>query len=339
MGFKLLFVRGDKGLAANKDGKFYFPDRNSCIKEEGLYECNVTIDKDRYAFVKGNLIETKMKSAKRIVETIGYDVYINAKYFCVKKIGASVILFIETKFYTTLYYFDNNDNFFTFENLEDDKLHHNTMKLYNPLKFENAIDPVHFKKEVIKDIAAPLSSEMIMEIAAVAKSKQGRYHEVKEICVISDRYIVVKTSCHSFDTESAYVYDAANKKVISIGEGDEIAFLKGEKSAKIDLKALDEFCIKNHISMHHMRSGYGEENDETFNVRVLFMNEEIMVTCLDGDKLLSNISSESKQKAVKSFKKLEEYRKKVGKSMSKSTISELGKLASRNVLGLYNRHF
>lgn len=335
MGFKLLFVRGDKGLAANKDGKFYFPDRNSGIKEEGLYDCGITIDKDKYAFVKGTLIETKMEPAKHIVEAVGYDVYINAEYFCVKKIGASVILFIETKFYTSLCYFDSNDNFIMFENFEDDKHHYNTMKLYKPLKFENAVDPVEFKKEAIKDIAAPLSREMIMEIAAVAKSKQGRYHAIKEICVVKDRYIIMKIGHLTFDTEAAYAYDAENKKVISLGEGKKIAILKSRTSEKIDLKALDEFCIDNHIAMHHMISGYGEEKEDgLFDVRIPFMEDEILVTCLDGDKMLSNISDEAKQKAAKSFKKLEEYRKKVGKSMSKSTISEFGKLAPRNVLGL-----
>ena len=48
---RLLFVKGDKGLVANRDGLFYFPDRNSSIVSEGLYNCTVTIDKGNYAFV------------------------------------------------------------------------------------------------------------------------------------------------------------------------------------------------------------------------------------------------------------------------------------------------
>lgn len=48
---RLLFVKGDKGLVANRDGLFYFPDRNSSIASEGLYNCTVTIDKGNYAFV------------------------------------------------------------------------------------------------------------------------------------------------------------------------------------------------------------------------------------------------------------------------------------------------
>lgn len=44
---KLLFVKGKRGLAANHNGKFYFPDRNGCIKATGLYDCKITIDKDK----------------------------------------------------------------------------------------------------------------------------------------------------------------------------------------------------------------------------------------------------------------------------------------------------
>lgn len=334
MGFKLLFVKGDRGLAANVNGRFYFPDKSSNIKEEGLYDCDITIDKDKYAFVKGTLIETKMETAKYIVKAVGYDVYTNAEQFCVKKIGVSAILFIKTRFGMSLSYFDNNDNRILFENFDDDRRHYNTMKLYDPKKFENAVDLVDFKKEVINNIAATLSDDMIIDLAAVAKSNQGRYREIKEIRNVNNKYIVVKTSYYSFDTESAYVYDAANKKVISIGDGDEIAFLKGEKSTKIDLKAIEQFCMVNHIAMHHMKSGYGEEEDGLFDVRIPFMEEEIMVTCLDGDKMLSDISDEAKQKAAESFNEFEAYRKKIGKNMSKSTISEFSKLAPKKVLGL-----
>ena len=86
--------------------------------------------------------------------------------------------------------------------------------------------------------------------------------------------------------------------------------------------------------MHHMICGYNEEEDGLFDVMILFMEEEIMVSCLDGDKMLSDISDEAKQKAAESFNELEAYRKKVGKNMSKSTISEFSKLAPRKILGL-----
>ena len=66
---KLLFVKGDRGLVANMDGKFYFPDRKSNIKEEGLYDCRVTVEKDKYAFVDGEEIKTDLPSSDQIADS------------------------------------------------------------------------------------------------------------------------------------------------------------------------------------------------------------------------------------------------------------------------------
>lgn len=70
---KLLFVKGKKGLAANHNGKFYFPDRNGCIKATGLYDCKITIDKDKFAFVDGKLIKTQAASIEIICSLLNLD--------------------------------------------------------------------------------------------------------------------------------------------------------------------------------------------------------------------------------------------------------------------------
>ena len=72
---KLLFVNGDRGLVATLHGKFYFPDRKSNIKEEGLYDCNTTVEKDRYAFVNGILEKTYCPSEYTVTNEIN-------KYLC-----------------------------------------------------------------------------------------------------------------------------------------------------------------------------------------------------------------------------------------------------------------
>ena len=70
---KLLFVKGKRGLAANHNGKFYFPDRNGCIKATGLYDCKITIDKDKFAFVDGKLIKTQATSIETICSLLNLD--------------------------------------------------------------------------------------------------------------------------------------------------------------------------------------------------------------------------------------------------------------------------
>ena len=109
---KLLFIPGVRGrLAANHDGKFYFPDSKSNINEGGLYECEVTVDKDKYAFVNGTIIETYMPSSKFISEYIGYCLFANSSIseiseFEIKSIGVSTIIFINSSFL-------NDSNFLT----------------------------------------------------------------------------------------------------------------------------------------------------------------------------------------------------------------------------------
>lgn len=62
---KLLFVKGDRGLFAVAPYKpIYFPARDSDITEPGLYECEVTLQKEHYAFVKGKRYCTQSNSEK-----------------------------------------------------------------------------------------------------------------------------------------------------------------------------------------------------------------------------------------------------------------------------------
>lgn len=62
---KLLFVKGDRGLFAVAPYKpIYFPARDSDITEPGLYECEVTLQKEHYGFVKGKRYCTQSNSEK-----------------------------------------------------------------------------------------------------------------------------------------------------------------------------------------------------------------------------------------------------------------------------------
>ena len=57
---QLLFIKGDRGLVANHNGTFYFPNKTSNIKTEGLYDCSIITNKANYAFVDGHPIKTHL---------------------------------------------------------------------------------------------------------------------------------------------------------------------------------------------------------------------------------------------------------------------------------------
>lgn len=118
---KLLFVKGDRGLVANMDGKFYFPDRKSNIKEEGLYDCRVTVEKDKYSFVDGEEIKTYLPSSDQIADSFRTRIkmnkyntindYITMYDFMILKIGKSFICYERDIYncnFINLIYYDYN---------------------------------------------------------------------------------------------------------------------------------------------------------------------------------------------------------------------------------------
>lgn len=96
----LLFVKGERGLVANHEGKFYFPDRRSTITEEGLYKCTVTVEKPNYGFVVGELEPTYMPSSTIYINYVN-SCKLRSQNFYIKHIGGSIILFITG--YNTLF--------------------------------------------------------------------------------------------------------------------------------------------------------------------------------------------------------------------------------------------
>lgn len=60
----------------------------------------------------------------------------------------------------------------------------------------------------------------------------------------------------------------------------------------------------------------------------------IVVKCLDANALFVDIREEDKAVITKSFDKLEAYKKKIGKCISKSMLQEFSKFSPKNILGL-----
>ena len=139
---RLLFVKGDKGLVANRDGLFYFPDRNSSIASEGLYNCTVTIDKGNYAFVTGNPVDTKEPSVEYVSTMLCRELFETKMFsyeridsFKVKKIGCSYIIFVTDAMYTQIKYMDQNNDVKPLMMYSDEKRHYNMRKLYDASQF------------------------------------------------------------------------------------------------------------------------------------------------------------------------------------------------------------
>lgn len=330
----LLFVKGDKGLVANRNGRFYFPDRKSNITEEGLYDCTITIDKDKYAFVTGRPVKTVMPSVEYTADMVSRELFeeepfrrINA--FGVKKIGNSIIIYTRRDGFTNIGYVNSVNDYCPILSYTDDRRDYNIRKLYGMSNFPNVSDYEELRKSAINKAATELDDDMLKKVTAVSllKTLGSSYRQLTSVVLRDNRFIVIETEYYGMKSTQVYAY-SEGKGVVEINTATENCFDKNAAKKDINTAEIANYIIENHLGA----DGLGKE--ETYVRHISFMSNDIDVVCLNGNLFLDDISEENRAKAAESFKELEAYRKKVSKKISRSSIQELVKLAPRQVLGL-----
>ena len=181
---KLLFVKGKRGLAANHNGKFYFPDRNGCIKATGLYDCKITIDKDKFAFVDGKLIKTQATSIETICSLLNLDMSSvgleNRETINVFNVNNVDVLFVKNSISTHLIYINDKEQIESITSFStNSKSSYNLRQLYSPGEnMKRIISNMDIKNYLVKNGAETLSDLMLLKAATIVKSKQGKYHHI-----------------------------------------------------------------------------------------------------------------------------------------------------------------
>ncbi len=182
---KLLFVKGKRGLAANHNGKFYFPDRNGCIKATGLYDCKITIDKDKFAFVDGKLIKTQATSIETICSLLNLDMSSvgleNRETINVFNVNNVDVLFVKNSISTHLIYINDKEQIESITSFStNSKSSYNLRQLYSPGEnMKRIISNMDIKNYLVKNGAETLSDLMLLKAATIVKSKQGKYHHIQ----------------------------------------------------------------------------------------------------------------------------------------------------------------
>lgn len=326
---KLLFVQGTKGLAANHNRKFYFPDRNSHITE-GVYECTVTNDKETYAFVKCKPVKTVKPTVEQlanlITDTDGDD-YIN-----VYQIGTSFIIFRDLERDIRIEYMTPSGKVELITEIVNRIQYRSMYALYATEKFTKVISDKDVEKHIIFNKAATLTEDMILQMAIAAKSRHGRYCDIKKVTLIDDKYLAVDSSFYTYNDVSLYYYNADTDEIIEMPHNfmDE---LKDKKARDISLDKINDFCLEHHIAMRYVDYN-AKDTDHVLDITTTFMGETIHVKCLNGHIPYKDFTQEEIDTVETSFKELEAYRKRVGKNISKSMIPEMTKLAPRKILGI-----
>ena len=333
---KLLFVKGDRGLVANKNGMFYFPDRKSNIKEEGLYECEISVDKEKYAFVTGKLIKTQLPleyDVRQKLERLlmDKDSFTKISGYYVKQIGASIICFTVRGTNVMLSYVgDNNMEENCLSYMTDYKRDYQIKQLYAINKFADAEGYETVRRGALADSATILEGDMVQKVVAVVavKHSESLCETITRFQIVDDRFILIETEWHSMKTSEIYIH---NEKygVVRLPITPEDCFgTKCIKMVNVDMPELGYYIIQNHLGAE------GYDDSPTYTKQIAFMGDVIKIECINGKKFLDDISEADKQKVAASFDEYEKFRKKVGKHISKSMIPEMAKLSPMKVLGI-----
>ena len=325
---KLLFVNGDRGLVASHEGKFYFPDRKSSIKEEGVYDCKISIEKEKYAFVIGEKVKTIMPTEDILNE---YFYMLNFKYeynscFLIKKIGNDILLFIGD--YETIYikYFDG-------DKLECIASYPYCLRvkhsIYDHKKFELHDDYMHLSDVSIKNMAKEITeNNALLSISAALSSIIDNMKLTNENIKIYDNKFIYFT-CSIMSTYKFIFMISENNEIVEITN----KLYNVDDLGKVTFEATPE-CVTNYMIENRIGRGCGYHKGCISTKKINICGSEIEVSYLYGPEVLKGISDDDKKIVDKSFEELNAFRKKLAKNITKSTMAELHKLSPKNILGL-----
>lgn len=247
------------------------------------------------------------------------------------------VLFVKNSISTHLIYINDKEQIESITSFStNSKSSYNLRQLYSPGEnMKRIISNMDIKNYLVKNGAETLSDLMLLKAATIVKSKQGKYHHIIDMSLVDSKFIVVHTEYWDVNLTRIYAYDKKQNSLIDV-DGEIFDAVADKKNCKkISVKEIDEFCIKNHIAMHYMRDEQEDpELKPVFENKIRFMNTNIVVKCLDANALFVDIREEDKAVITKSFDKLEAYKKKIGKCISKSMLQEFSKFSPKNILGL-----
>ena len=328
---KLLFRNNEKGLAAIKDGKWYFPDKRSDIDCEGVWDCEVSKDKEKYAFVTGHKVNVPdYRLAKdHIVNLLllerkkeWYSYYVK-----VARMGEDDLFFESDENRIRIGYYAGDD----FVEVASYGLHHHNMRQF--YKIDHTLKGWDkFYKEVFLESLSFLDDPLKIVAAAIGYNRGFAFSsQITEINIYGNKVIEITTDGFSaYECTRVYGYDTEMCDVFTVDiSADTYKCLKKES---VDLKSLRDWMSAHHVSL---KSGTAEKG--LIRREIFCMGCDFDVLCVDSFGLLKTIDTlteEQKNEIESSFANLHDFRAKVAKNISSKNIGEFRKISDVNILGL-----
>lgn len=333
---ELLFVKTEKGFAASKYGKMMFPNRNSKINSEGVYECEIVNDKGNYAFVDGikKNIPKLEDVADKIKERFTFEdlagSYLDAVYY-----GEDELIILRNGCGTSfIEYMDKHGELQILGQFEEYSRHCG-MPLYSA---------ANRKKVKTWDKLVALSVDSLPELPDIMKcvtvavghtnvSRLSVCH-MKSIKVYDNRLVRFETATKMFERDTIdtyyFCYDSSKKDMIKLYGMDKYD-LDGVECEEIAPADVEKYIIENHIYM------YSNCDGDVVEINISEFGRSLTVYARNVKTLImSDISDDDKKKISESFKDLESFRKYAAKNLGVSAMDKLRKLTDKQVLKLYS---
>lgn len=331
-------VQGEKGLYYTDGVRIYFPDRKWTEAKLGFFtDLHVTIEKDKYSFISGKMIETLPLSAETFFEAQPFK--LSSTYFYKLLGDTMMIIEKDCNGYWSAYVNTKNGIQQVFHT-EDYVLGYKRM--YKEHYRRNCFTDVLFKDKQTVDTTAyiktwyadncKLDEDRFMEACIRLCSRAdflGR--KVTDFKLYDNTFIVVTyTVSYTYSKDETYtmifVYDN-NDKLHDIRDVDVKTLGKVER--KLTKDEVDNFCVEKHICL-----GYGHDTDISENlVMKVFsgLGAEVTIYAWCGDKFkMDFLSDENLIKVIDDdFAKLQATVKRVGKSCTGRLVNELQKFNVR----------
>lgn len=334
---ELLFVKDDKGLVANKSGKFYFPDRRSDIKEEGVYTCEVTVDKENYAFVNGYKTTTQMPEEDVLRENIHNVTFEKNPIkrldsFSIRKIGDSLVIYKTNNDHVEIGCIRAGIGYVLLRAYEENYRRDGQISsLYKEAKFEMSEEFMQLKSSIIAESMVEINDENKMGILAqmYCHATNGFYkaENIKTIKVYDDKFVRIETNWYGNYECKIYAYS----ETFGVMDLDicDLPNNFGEIGiVDINVKDIVDWMVENHVGIG------GWANQRLYTKSVSFMGETIDVTYIDGMKNIAEVKEEEKAKVAESFAAFEAFRKRMGKYANKSNMHEFHAISPKAILEL-----
>ena len=345
----LIFTKTSDGrlLAYDEDGKVHFPNRGSSITEPGLYNCRVLKDKDRYAFVDGELIKTIEPSSEFIYNQIMQN--INP---LVAHIGSSIVIFnknIENGI-LNISYFTTDGKQHAVESNAKYKIYKSVLEIMHG--FVTNTEDIGSENDIIYNALIKYSTEITDPLSAIAaciasfgaidKSGYGPIYNFTNIFILDNKFIFLEKQIKwAFDMgdspEDYFFIQNEDGSMVNLDQNIymHIPLSNFKERTEITTGSVKEWMISNHIGCGIGSYGsYSKDRSPALGVKLIQINEsEIEVKYLRGDKYYC-ATDEDKKEVEESFRHLYAFKKRIGKNISKELLKVINKLSDENILGL-----